>query len=144
MANIFDRAIRLAYSGDLHKHLKGLDPSTCDYSGTSIYTWTIFIMIPTSLFIILNFYYGFFNRPKFSNRAVWALNVLLACLITFLSAYLRPDGDLRNNNYCESLRFNYVDCALFGFTAAMYSLVLCVTLSFLMKWWSLHNKKNPF
>lgn len=144
MANIFDMMPRFSYSRDLHAHLKGLDITCNSYSaGTTIYGYVLMIMLIVSPIIMVNFYYGIFNRPKFANSWVWLLNVLIASAITFSCAFIQSSSDFKHNRYCSQLHFNTMDCILFGFTAATYTVFACLLISFIIKWKSLNNKKIP-
>ncbi len=145
MAQFFDKVFRSSYSSDLHQHLKGLDIARGEsYSGTNIYAWITIWIFMLSLVLMINFYYGLFDRPKFSNFWAWLLNLLASASSIFVMAFLRSTNDLKHANYYKELHFNSADCMLFAFTATSYSVFFCIIFSLLMKWWSLNNKKVPF
>jgi hypothetical protein len=144
MATFFDKMLRFNYSKDLHEHLKGLDISCSDFTASSTYSFITIIVVILIPIVMLNYYYGIFNRPKLSSFLTWLLNILLCGTIVFIVSMVRTTGDLNSKNYCQDLHFSTVDCMLFGFTAATYAVILSILISLIIKWWSLNNKKIPF
>lgn len=144
MANIFDKFPRIKYSVDLHQHLKGLDIKCETYSSQDFYALLYPVLIITCIVVMLNYYYGLFNRPKCANILWWLLNIFVVTTGFFCWAFFKSTEDLNNHNYCESLHFNSSDCLMFGLTAACYALITCFVSSLAIKWGSTHNKLIPF
>lgn len=143
--SFFDHLPRLGYSRDLHQHLKGLSASTCnDYQGDAIYQLTAIVLLAVSAAIMLNFYYGIFNRPRYTHRLVWLLQLLAASVFTGVFAYNRAAAGLPEEKHCASIRFSTLDCLLFGVTVGVYTWLICFLFSMLLKWKSTVNKKIPF
>lgn len=142
--SLFDHLFRLGYSRDLHQQLKGLSPDCSGYSGNAVYQMSGIVMIATSLLLMLNYYYGLFNNPRFTHRRVWLLNILIACGIVWLFAYFSAIDYLPDEKHCTDIHFTYLDCALFAFTQIIYTVICCFLCSLLFKWKSIANKKIPF
>jgi len=62
----------------------------------------------------------------------------------FFMSYLKANGDLQHNNFCKELHFSSIDCMLFAFTTAIYTLIACLIFSAVLKWKSRHNKKYQY
>ncbi|WP_118952384.1 hypothetical protein [Taibaiella helva] len=142
--SLFDKLFHLAYSPDLHQHLKGRATDCEGYHGGSIYQLTSFAILGVSLLFMLNFYYGLFNNPRFTHRRIWALNILAACGLIGLLAYFSAASGMAAGKHCEELHFALFDCLLFAFTEMIYTAVVCLIVSLLFKWKSISNKKIPF
>lgn len=142
--SFFDHVIRLGYSRDLHQQLKGLSADCEGYTGNSLYQLTSIIMLAVSLVIMLNYYYGLFNNPRFTHRWVWLVNLVVACFITGGFAYSRAVSYLPDERHCTDIHFTLLDCSLFAFTVMVYTAVICILLSLVIKWKSISNKKIPF
>ena len=128
----------------LGEHLRGLDIKCVDYTAQSIYTIVFISLFVINGIIMLNYYYGLLNRIPFNRWWWWLINVLAGALILFIIAYTYPNNDLSTGNYCNQLHMSSSDCAGFGFTAAIYSIIWCLLLSLFIKWKSSINKKSPF
>jgi hypothetical protein len=144
MATFFDKMLRFSYSKDLHDHLKGLDITCQDYTAESTYSYITILILVFVPIVMINYYYGIFNRPRLSSFLTWMLNILFCGAVVFIASIVRSTGDLNSKNYCQDLRFSSTDCMLFGFTAATYAILLSILISLFIKWWSLCNKKIPF
>lgn len=142
--SFFDHVFRLGYSRDLHQQLKGLSSDCASYSGGAVYQITGIIMITVSLLLMLNYYYGLFNNPRFTHRRVWLINILVACVLTGGFAYFHATTFLPEEKHCPDIHFSVLDCALFGFTTALYTALTCILFSMIFKWKSIANKKVPF
>jgi hypothetical protein len=143
MNSIFDSMLRFGYSNDLHDHLKGLDIECNDFTATSIYQLVLWTILGVGVLVMLNYYKGFFHRPKFTNRWIWFSHLLGVSIIVFVFAFFRSTSDLNNGNYCQDLHFTTSDCALFALTAATYAFLFCSALSLLFKIISIHHKRIP-
>ncbi len=144
MSTIFDKLLRFAYAKDLHEHLKGYNITCDDYTASSTYGYITTVIFVAAPILMLNYYYGIFNRPKLSSIGTWLLNILGGGAIVFGIAMTKSIGDLKSKNYCQELKFGSTDCILFGATAATYMVLACIIVSVVVKWWSLNNKKIPF
>jgi multisubunit Na+/H+ antiporter MnhB subunit len=142
--SFFDHLFRLGYSRDLHQQLKGLSADCTGYSGDAIYQVTGIVMIAVSLLIMLNYYYGIFNNPRFTHRRVWFINIVAACSIVGAFAYFNVVSFLPAEKHCADIHFTILDCTLFAFTEVIYTAVTCIIFSLLFKWKSVSNKKVPF
>lgn len=129
----------------LGEHLRGLAVNCRDgYTGQSIYNLVFIYLFAINGILLLNYYYGYFNRRPYNRWGWWLLNVLAGCVILFVIAWIYPYNDLSTGSYCNSLHMSASDCVGFGLTAAIYSFVFCVLFSLLIKWKSSVNKKVPF
>jgi len=144
MNSIFDAMFRLGYSNDLHDHLKGLDKTCSDFTGTSVYALVFYVLLGSGLLIMFNYYKGFFHRPGFTSRRTWLLHLFDASAIVFALALIKSLSDLNSGNFCRDLRFDSSDCVLFAFTCALYSLLFTFLLSLVLKFLSIHHKRIPF
>ncbi len=143
--SFFDHLVRLGYSSGMHQQLRGHGIDCNDsFGGDSVYQLTAIVLLAVSLVAALNYYYGLFNRPRFTHRWVWLLNILAASGIVGGFAYLRAAAYLPPDRHCEDLHFGAIDCLMFAFTAMIYTAITCTLLSLLLKWKSIANKKIPF
>lgn len=142
--SFFDHLIPLGYSDGLHQQLKGRAVDCNGYSGNTAYPLISIVMLSVSLIVMLNYYYGLFNNPRFTHRRVWLLNIVVAsCMVGFF-AYFRAARYLPEGKHCETIHFTVMDCMLFAFTAMIYTALTCILFSLLLKWKSISNKKVPF
>ncbi len=142
--NIFDSFLRFSYSRDLDEHLKGLSLDGDSYSSQSVYQIVSLIVISLSIVSVLNYYFGFFNRPTFSRILSWVLNVVGVSVIVGIISYSMAASGVPDGAHCSYLHFFKTDCLLFALTAYTYTTVLCIILSTTFKWFSENNKKVPF
>jgi len=127
----------------LGEHLQGLDMQCNDYTGKSIYNMVFIWLFAVNSVIIINYYYGLFNRRPFNRWWWWLVNVFAGMIILFTVAYVYPENDLMTGNYCKDLQVSEFDCMGFALTAAIYSFIWSCLLTFLIKWKSSVNKKVP-
>jgi len=129
----------------LGEHLRGLAINCRDgYTGQSIYNLVFLYLFAINTLLVLNYYYGLFNRRPFNRWWWWLINVLTGAVVLYIIAFIYPDNDLATHNYCASLRITSSDCSGFALTAAIFSFVWCLILSLVIKWTSSVNKKVPF
>lgn len=129
----------------LGDHLRGLDLQCLDYSQQSIYSVLFLYLFAINSLIIINYYYGLFNRVPMNKWGWWFVNVLIGAFALFCIAYFNTKNDLDPINYCKNLKITLGDCYGFGATAAIYSFLYCIILSYIIKWRSNVNKTvNPF
>ena len=142
--SLFDHLPKLGYSRDLHRHLRGLSITCDDYHGDAVYQITSLVMLAVSMVFMANYYYGLFNHPRYTRRRIWLLHLLVGAGAMGIFAYNRAANGLPVGKHCEEIQFTVLDCTLFGFTAALYTCILCFLFSMLLKWKSIANKKIPF
>lgn len=129
----------------LGEHLRGLDAHNCsDYTGQSIYNMVFIYLFAINSLVVINYYYGLFNRVPWNAWWKWLLNILVSAFIVSVIAYMYPNNDLSTGSYCKDLHMNSSDCMGFGLTAFIYSFIWSCILSFLIKWKSGINRKVPF
>lgn len=128
----------------LGEHLRGLNLTCEDYTGQSIYNTVFICLLSVNSIIIINYYYGIFNRRPFNRWWWWLINVLAGSIALFVIAFMYSNNDLESGNYCKDLIMSTSDCSGFGFTAATYSVAWSCLLSLIIKWKSSINKKVPF
>ncbi|MDI9358306.1 MAG: hypothetical protein QM528_05125 [Phycisphaerales bacterium] len=134
------------YSTSLSEHLRGFNIQCNGYTGPNIYLFVLILFFIVNTAIVINYYYGLFNHPKFTKRINWAFGVLLSSLIMFAIAWNYPYQDIQNHQVCKTLLPNISgwDCFGFGLTAFIWSLIYCTALSFFIKSGSTSNKRIPF
>jgi uncharacterized membrane protein YbhN (UPF0104 family) len=142
--SIFESFGFYSSANGLGEHLKGLDVKCSDYTNQSIYNIIIICIFLISSLLIVNYYYGLFNRPNFTNRLTWILHVLISSLIIFVISFLYAYNDYSTGNYCKELSMTSNDCIGFGFATAIFSTLWCIIFSMIIKWKSNNNKKIPF
>lgn len=142
--SFFNHLPRLGYSRDLHQQLKGLAADCSGYHGDAVYQFTFIVLLIVSLVLMLNYYYGLFNDPRFTHRRFWLMQILVACGLNGLFAYFRSAAFLPEDKHCDQIHFSALDCGLFSFSVMMYTFITCVLISLLIKWKSITNKKIPF
>lgn len=142
--SLSDNFLRFNYSKDLHEYLKGMSLDCEGYTRQSTYQMVILIMLGLSTISTLNYYYGIFNRPSFSRRKTWILNVgSVASLVAFVGYTFASIG-LPAGMHCSYLHFFQTDCILFGLTCFVYTVIYSLVLSTCVKWLSVNNKRVPF
>jgi hypothetical protein len=141
---IFESFGLYSASNGLGDHLRGLDVQCNDYSNQSIYNVVFLCVFTINSLIVINYYYGLFNRVNFTNFLSWLINVLVGSLILFSIAYLYANNDVSTGNFCKDLSITNSDCIGFGATASIFSIVWSFILSMIIKWKSSNNKKVPF
>jgi hypothetical protein len=139
-----DNMFRFNYSRDLHEYLKGMSLDCEGYTRQSTYQLIALAMLGFSTVVVLNYYYGIFNRPIFSRIKTWSANVLMTSTIIAFAAYTLAAVGLPQGMHCSYLHFYKTDCVLFGLTAFVYNTLFCIALSSCVKWLSVNNKKVPF
>lgn len=143
VATIFE-SFNLYSAEGLGPHLSGLSTDCSSLSNQSIYNIIFICILTLNTIIMINYYYGFFNRVKFTNLLTWFLNLIIGSGIVFLIAYFYANNDFETNNFCQNLTITHSDCIGFGLTAFIYSILWSLIVSFIIKWKSSNNKKVPF
>lgn len=142
--SFFDHLFRFGYSKGLHNQLKGLGTDCETYNGGAVYQVTSIVLIIVSLIVVLNYYYGLFNNPRFTHRRIWLLNILTAAGIVGFFAYFQAVAYLPEERHCSYIHFSSLDCVMFAFNGMFYTAIACLIFSLLFKWKSIANKKIPF
>ena len=143
--SIWDKIFRFDYSKDLHIHLKGwaVDCNS-GYTRQSAYQTICLLILVITAVGALNYYRGYFNKPRFSKLWFWLLNLIVLAGIVFTSAYVISAAGIKEGSHCPDLHFYSTDCILFGLTAVIYTALLFFGFSLMIKWWSLNNNRVPF
>ena len=144
IAPLFESLGLYSTNNGLGEHLKGMGLDCNDYSRQSTYNLIALYLIVINSLIIINYYYGLFNRIPFNRLQAWLINVLMGAIILLVIAWSYPHQDLTAGAYCKDLKINSSDCAGFAITAAIYSVLWSFLLSMAIKWKSPINKKLPF
>jgi hypothetical protein len=145
LVSLFELLKLYSRQNGLGDHLKGMDKSCNLSAGQSIYSMVFLYLFVINTAIIVNYYYGIFNRIPFHRWIWWLLNVLVGAGILFVIGFSYTHNDLENKNYCSELAIKTSDCFGFAWTAGIYSVAWSVVLSYIIKWWSTINKiVNPF
>ncbi|NII26667.1 hypothetical protein HB364_16380 [Pseudoflavitalea sp. X16] len=144
LVGLFEALGLYSAQNGLGEYLQGLDVECNDYTRQSIYNIVFICLFGINTLIMLNYYYGLFNRRPFNRWWWWFINCLAGSVIVFVIAFIIPNNDLSTGNYCKDLQMNTSDCMGFAFTSAIFSFVWCLVLTFLIKWKSSVNRKVPF
>lgn len=144
LISLFESLGLYSSSNGLGDHLRGLDVECNDYVNQSIYNLVFLCVFLINGFILLNYYYGLFNRVKFTNLFTWLINISIGALILFLISFIYTNNDFISGNYCQDLSITTEDCIGFGLVSAIFSILWSLIFSFIIKWWSINNKKVPF
>lgn len=144
LITLFESLGLYSAANGLGEHLRGLDVQCNGFNNQSIYNLVFLYLFAINSLIIIHYYYGLFNTPKFTNVLTWVLNVFAGAIILFAIAFLYVYNDFITNNYCPDLKITTSDCVGFGITASIFSIVWSFILSMCIKWKSSNNKKVPF
>lgn len=144
LITIFESLGLYSTQNGLAEHLRGLDLKGQDYSDQSKYSMVFLSLFLINILIIVNYYYGLFNRIPFNKFLWWLLNVIVGSLILFSIAFLYSNNDLETGNYYSQLSITTSDCVGFGLTTAIFSFLFSCIISIMIKWKSSVNKKVPF
>ncbi len=116
------------YSTDMGDLLRGWDITCTDYIGTPWYLYIGWIMIGlTTLFYALQ--YHIIDSPKWYKKQHWWLFALIILSLNFLIAFLISFNIVQSSDYCEQLNVTIGDCVGFGFSNAVWSLLLFVLIT---------------
>ena len=116
------------YSTDLGNHLRGWDITCTDYIATPWYVnigW-ILVVITALIYVLL---YHIIDSSKLNKKGHWWIFALILTVIVFLISFSIPFNDLQTDNYCNQLEINVGDCIGFGFSSALWSLILFIIIS---------------
>lgn len=140
----FDNILRFNYSNNLHQHLRGMSLDCESYSNQNFYQVIMMWLLVANLVMVLDFYYGLFNRPKLSSLLYWILNAFVTAFGLSFYAYMYASNGMYEGMHCSYLTFFKSDCILFGATIFVYSFLIWFVLSICLKWFSVNNKRVPF
>lgn len=142
--SLFESIGLYSSSNGLGEHLRGLSTDCNTFSNQSIYNIVFLCIFFINSLIVVNYYFGIFNRVNFTNLITWILNILIGAIIIFFVAFLYSNNDYVTQNYCKELNITQSDSIGFGFTSSIYSIIWSIIFSFIVKWKSSNNKKVPF
>ena len=144
MMNLWENLPQISYASGLHEHLKGMAIDCSSYSNQNVYQFMSICMFFVCLAGALNFYFGVFDRPIFSNHMGWFTNGVVLSLILSLVGFFKASAGLPESNHCSDLIFFRTDCIFFAINIFIYSNFLFFLFSLILKWFSVDNKKVPF
>jgi magnesium-transporting ATPase (P-type) len=144
LITIFEALGLYSAQNGLGEHLRGLDLECNEYSRQSIYNIIFICLFGINTILVINYYYGIFNRRPFNRWWWWLFNCLAGAVAVFAIALIYTNNDLSTANYCKDLQMTGADCVGFAITAAIFSFAWCIILTFLIKWKSSINRKVPF
>jgi hypothetical protein len=127
------------YSADLEKHVNG-EVGTSGALNDFLLPWIGCV----SAAIILNYYFGIFNRAGFNTLVTWFLNIIAACLFSGIWAYYNLSKDINAGFIVKELNIADSDPLKYATAFFIFTLLFSVLLSLLVKWFSKVNKKIPF
>ncbi len=129
------------YSRDFGDYLAGLDSSCENFTGTDYYFTSFFTILGFSFASSLVFYFPGSSSRKTKHWFLWGafMSFVAAILIFFLIRH-----DLNSKPICEELFLSSNDLLAFSFIIFLYTLMLYVIFSLIMKNFSTHGMKTPF
>lgn len=114
------------------------------YGPTNYYLIVALIVVGLNVTVLLNYYYGTFNRYPWNKLGVWALHVLVIAFLAGMAAFSFPYNKLRANNINQDYPYTLNDCLTFAAETAIWSVIISVVLSFFLKRKSTMNRYIPF
>lgn len=144
LISLFEALGLYSTQNGLGEHLRGLDLSCNEYNNQSIYGMVFIYLFAVNTILVINYYYGFFNKIPWNVWWKWLINILLGAVILFVIAFMYSNNDYSTGNFCKDLNITTSDCFGFGLTAFIFSLLWSIILSLLIKWKSSINRKVPF
>lgn len=116
------------YSTDMGDHLRGFDITCSDYTGTPWYFFIGFIMvIITAIFYVIQ--YHLLDSARFNKKLHWWIVAVIVLIINFFVAFSITFNSLQAGDYCNQLNISVTDCIGFGFSNALWGLVLFVLIT---------------
>ncbi len=116
------------YSKDFADHLRGWAPDCSGYTGTVWYNIIAFTMTGvTALGYALM--YHIIDSPKWNKKQHWWIVALVILALNWFIAFIIPFNAIRAGNYCKELLLTINDCVGFGFSNAIWSLILFTLLT---------------
>lgn len=116
------------YSRDLGELLMGWDITCTDYIGTPWYLIIGWVMIGSTA-LIYGLHYHIIDSPKWYKKQYWWWTALVIISLNFLVAFLISFNIVQSSDYCEQLNLTIGDCAGFGLSNAIWSLILFVLIT---------------
>ena len=116
------------YSSDLADHLRGWDLLCESYSGTPGYVYVGWLMILVTMALYV-FQYHVYDRPNFQRRHHWWLVACVGALLNFTIAFSFAYNALQTGDHCIDLYWSIPDCAGFGFSNAVWGVILFVVIT---------------
>jgi hypothetical protein len=111
------------YSTNFADHLRGYDITCTNYNGRPIYTIVGAFMILSTLIIYGIQYHGI-DSPRWIKRKYWWITALFIVILNFIIAFVIPFISINAGDYCKQLKITSLDCIGFGFSNAIWSLIL--------------------
>ena len=142
-AYLFEMLGLYSISNGLGDHLEGYG-MTGAWDGAIIYNTISIIVTLVTVGLFIIFYYGPFNKVKFSKVGYWLAFLVINAIICGGVAYGYALNDLPEEFHSTGLSISPNDCAGFGISVAICAAIFFATISLFGKWWSNHQAKNPF
>jgi len=98
-------------------------------------------------FMLTIAYYYIIDRPVTAKLSVWAINLLVGWIISYIIAYVSANNDLTEifTSIGEPVPASFSsDMIMFASINAMWTVLLMVLLSLVFKWKSTHSSYIPF
>lgn len=92
-------------------------------------------------------YYYIIDRPGTAKLSIWALNLLVGAILSAIIAFVSANNDLTEifASIGEQVPASYSsDMMMFAVVNAMWTILLMVLLSFVLKWKSPNSSYVPF
>jgi len=116
------------YSTDLGDHLRGLDITCSDYSGTPWYVTIGCIMTGVTVLAYLMMYH-IIDSVHFNKKGSWWVLALFIALLNFLLASSITYNSVHYGEVCKSLHISFGDLMGFGLSNAVVSFLLFVLIT---------------
>jgi hypothetical protein len=92
-------------------------------------------------------YYYIIDRPGTAKLGVWAINILIGAILSFIIAFVSSNNDLTEifASISEPLPAAFSsDILVFSLINSMWTVLLMILFSMLFKWKSTHSSYVPF
>lgn len=115
------------YAVDLGEHLRGYNLKGV-YDGTPWYSYIGWLMVFLT-FLIFSFQYFIINSSRFNRAWHWWVMALVLGALNFGIAFTIPYNDINSGNVNTHLHINVSDCIGFGFSNAIWSLIILILIT---------------
>lgn len=116
------------YSKDMGDELRGWDSTCTDFIATPWYVYIGWVMILITVFVYA-LQYHIIDSSRYNKKRHWWLFALIIVVINFLFAFIIPYNTVQAGDYCNQLKLGVSDCIGFGFSNAIWSLLLFLLIS---------------
>lgn len=116
------------YKTDMGDHLRGFDISCSNFDGTPWYVYIGWIMAASSL-VTYAVQYHLIDSSGWNKKHHWWLFALILVALNFLIAFSITFNTVEAGDFCKELNLSVSDCIGFGFSNAIWSLLLFMLIS---------------